>query len=316
MHNVIFIVNSFCGRLHGRQVKDCIEALLARQPRGYAFDIVLTEPDIVGQIEGRLSSYDTVIIVGGDGTISQVVQALRNLRTLPRLGIVPIGTGHDLAESLGILRYYRAYGLAGLLTALGKGRTAALDTLQLSTGRLFTNYFGIGNDAKISNIFNRLRLRRQCRPFCSKPLYGLLALQSGLYRIPFDIALQYRTARGDMQRLRLPRGIREIIISNIQTYAGGIPLCSGCRMDDGRFEVTVVAGLRQWLALLPALLLRRPLDTICPGLLQVQTDCLELHWGGRTFYQVDGEMLAGFAAGTNHLAVATARQVEIIVPSC
>jgi len=316
MHNVLFIVNSFCGRLRGQQVKECIGSLLAHQPAAYSYDMILTEPDIAGQLEGRLSPYDTVIVVGGDGTVSQVVQALRGLRTQPRLSIIPIGTGNDLAASLGILRYYRVYGLAKLLKAMQQGRTAALDILRLSTGRLFTNYFGIGNDAKISNSFNRLRLRRQCRLFSSKPLYGLLALQSGFYRIPFGITLEYRNARKEMQRLTLPRGICEIIISNIRTYAGGIPLCSGCRMDDGKFEVTIVAGLRQWFALLPALLLRRPLNTICPGLVQLQTDCLELTCSGKTFYQVDGEMLDDFAPGTNRLAVAAAHQVEVIVPSC
>jgi diacylglycerol kinase family enzyme len=155
---------------------------------------------------------------------------------------------------------------------------------------------------------------------CGKPLYGLIALCGGFYRIPFDITMQYRTTRTETRRLELPAGICEIIISNVRTYAGGVPLCSGCRMDDGKFEVTVVAGLRQWLALLPALLLQKPLNTLCPGLVQFQTDRLELNFCGRTFYQVDGELLdgfSGFSAGGNgnRLIVAADHQVDVIVPS-
>lgn len=45
---------------------------------------------------------DTVIAVGGDGTIREVVNGLMQNKRLPKLGIIPAGTVNDLARALKI----------------------------------------------------------------------------------------------------------------------------------------------------------------------------------------------------------------------
>ena len=66
-------------------------------------------------------------------------------------------------------------------------------------------------------------------------------------------------------------------------------ISSNCRIDDDKFEVTVVRGILEWLHVFVAMLLKKPLDTISHSLMQFQTDKLELEFGGDTFCQVDGE---------------------------
>jgi diacylglycerol kinase (ATP) len=46
--------------------------------------------------------FDTVIAAGGDGTITEVVDGLATLERPPRLGLLPLGTGNDLARTLAI----------------------------------------------------------------------------------------------------------------------------------------------------------------------------------------------------------------------
>ncbi|MCB9007062.1 MAG: acylglycerol kinase family protein [Ardenticatenaceae bacterium] len=47
--------------------------------------------------------YDLVVAAGGDGTISDVVNGLvRGSKAVTKLGIIPIGSGNDLAWSLKI----------------------------------------------------------------------------------------------------------------------------------------------------------------------------------------------------------------------
>jgi len=51
-----------------------------------------------------LEGYDTVVAMGGDGTVHEVLNGLMQVpaEKRPRLGIVPIGSGNDLAFSTGI----------------------------------------------------------------------------------------------------------------------------------------------------------------------------------------------------------------------
>src|SRR4030042_3305307 len=51
------------------------------------------------------SGCSLVIAVGGDGTVHEVVNGLMQVpvEIRPRLGIVPLGSGHDFAHSIGII---------------------------------------------------------------------------------------------------------------------------------------------------------------------------------------------------------------------
>ena len=47
-------------------------------------------------------NYDTVVCVGGDGTLSETVAGLAQLKSPPPLGYIPQGTANDVATSLGL----------------------------------------------------------------------------------------------------------------------------------------------------------------------------------------------------------------------
>ncbi len=61
------------------------------------------------------------MVAGGDGTVSQVVKVIDRLEKKPKLGIIPIGTGNDLANSIGILHIYESQGLGALLKIILRG---------------------------------------------------------------------------------------------------------------------------------------------------------------------------------------------------
>jgi diacylglycerol kinase (ATP) len=52
--------------------------------------------------EAARHGFDTVIAAGGDGTITEVVDGLATLDAPPRLALIPLGTGNDLARTLAI----------------------------------------------------------------------------------------------------------------------------------------------------------------------------------------------------------------------
>ena len=317
MKKVLFLINPVSGKLAGQTLKDCIISELNGVLDRGRFDIEYSERDIEKQCNNHLSNYEIVVVAGGDGTISQLVKVIAGLEKKPKLGIIPIGTGNDLANSLGILHLYKSQGLVSLLKMILRCKVAKIDILSLDNKCIFTNYFGIGSDAKISCDFDRLRYRTVFRKICgcisNKAFYGLLALKNIFYRIPFDVEIRYENEHSTTEIISLNRGLREIVISNTKIYAG-MELSSKCRMGDGKFEVTVIRGMLEWIHLFFALLCKKPLDTISRNLIQFQTDRLELNFTGDTFSQVDGEEYDSYAKGEKRLLVNVVSSCEMIVP--
>lgn len=318
MKKVLFLINPVSGKLAGRSLKECIISELSGVLECDSLDIEYSAKDIENQCNDYLSNYEIVVVAGGDGTISQVVKVIAHLENKPKLGIIPIGTGNDLANSLGVLHIYKSHGLAALLKIILRCKVVKLDILSLDNNFIFTNYLGIGSDAKISGDFNRLRYMPVFRNICScisnKGFYGLLVLKNILYRIPFDIEVSYENEYATTEAITINKGLCEILITNTKVYAGGVELSSKCRMDDGKFEVTVIRGIREWIQMFFALLFKKPLDTISTNLMQFQTDRLELKFTGDTFYQVDGEKYDGFSKGEKKLSVNMISSCEMIVP--
>ncbi|MBT3881289.1 MAG: hypothetical protein HON76_07635 [Candidatus Scalindua sp.] len=318
MKKALFLINPVSGKLSGQSLKDCIVTELNGVLDRGSYDIGYSEKDIEKQCKNILSNYEIVVVAGGDGTISQIVKVITCLEKKPKLGIIPIGTGNDLANSIGILHLYKSQGLGALLKMILRCKVMRMDVLSLGNKFIFTNYFGIGNDAKISNDFDRLRhmpvFRNICRCISNKGFYGLLALKNIFYRIPFEIEIRYENENATTEVATIGKGLCGILITNTKVYAGGVEISSKCRMNDGKFEVTVIRSMWEWIHLFFALLLKKPLDTVTRNLMQFQTDRLELDFTGDTYCQVDGEKYDSFSQGEKKLLITVVSYCEMIVP--
>jgi len=318
MEKILFLINPLAGRRAGTTLKGRIRSELNAGVDLSRYEIQFTESDALPQVRGALCGYDTVVVAGGDGTISQAVREIVGCTPRPKIGIIPVGTGNDLAGSLGLVNIYRSCGLRALLDIILRGKTTPLDIVVMNDGLCFTNYFGIGADAKISNDFNRLRTQTGFQRICSsrlgKALYGLLGLKNARYRIPAAIELDYLDTHTIRRTVTLPPGMCGLVVSNARTYAGGVVLSARAGMNDGLFEVTVFKNMRQRIMMLFAMLARAPLSSVCPGIVQFQTGALHLHLHGNTFYQLDGEFFDGRAAAEKSLQFSIAAAADVIVP--
>ncbi len=318
MKKILFLINPVSGKQVGQDLKDCIVSELNGVLERESFDVEYSEIDIEKQCKSLLSNYEIVVIAGGDGTISRVTKIISSLDKKPKIGIIPIGTGNDLANSVGVLHVYKSQGLGALLKMILRRKVVEMDILSSGNKFTFLNYLGIGNDAKISCDFNRLRyipfFRYISSCISNKGFYGLLALKNIFYRIPFDIEICYQNELLETETIIINKGFCEILITNTKMYAGGVEISSKCRMDDGKFEVTVIHGILEWIQMSIALLFKKPLDTISPNLMQFQTDRLELNFTGDTFCQIDGEKYDSFVQGEKRLLVNVLSSCEMIVP--
>jgi diacylglycerol kinase (ATP) len=98
---IAFIVNPKSGTDRNKQLQHEIEKLFSSD----VFDVKILFTEFAGHATGLSAScaaekFETVVAVGGDGTVNEVAKGLLNSGT--NLGIVPKGSGNGLARTCGI----------------------------------------------------------------------------------------------------------------------------------------------------------------------------------------------------------------------
>lgn len=145
----LLVINPFSGNKRGLRVAKIIAQRLI--PRFDVEDFVSQAPgQALKHLKQHKASYDAVFVVGGDGTVNEVLQAIVN--THITLGVFPLGSGNATAYELGILTMN-----SGLKRILA-GRTKTYDC-GLMNDRYFMNIAGLGFDTVIALGAEKQKLR-------------------------------------------------------------------------------------------------------------------------------------------------------------
>ena len=160
-----------------------------------------------------------VVAVGGDGTWSNVANALLRAGASAQLGLVPAGTGCDLAKSLGVPG--RDLQACARIVAAGRERTIDVGRIE---DRYFLNVTGFGFDiAVIEQTWNVRWLRGH--------LLYLYCAVSQLFAYPgFPVHVQVDgspPARLDLLML---------VIANAKVFGGGFQIAPEADLGDGRLD--------------------------------------------------------------------------------
>lgn len=319
MKKILFLVNPVSGGGLGKKIAGRIKEYVSVRLAEDKYDIVFTSMDMDTQVVELAGGYEILAGVGGDGTACRIMQNILNLENRPKAGLIPLGTGNDLARTLGLSGVLKSRGLDGLIDVLLAGKCTRLDLLNLNDSVIFSNYFGIGTDAKITKSFNALRPGFSFGSLfigrvINLTFYAVIGLLNLRYSIPFDVRLHYRTASGAMALVTASKGAYGIIVSNISSYAGGSFISSAADMGDGRFEVTVIENRIQALRLIATRISQKSLDQVYKGLIQFQTDSLGIELPGDVFCQLDGEDATGIVRGKQDLTVTFSSSLDVIIP--
>lgn len=302
-----FLVNPLSGGTKKRQTIDKIEQTLISckltSPADY--HIELTKPDnIPNQVISACQSYGKIVAVGGDGTVGQVIQGIVQSGTKRKLGIIPLGTANDLSRTVGLYQEFRQRGLDGLINIILRDRVKNLDVLSLNNRFIFSNYFSLGLDAKICRDFNLWRSKKNVRwrpgSLINKLFYIWLGLKNLKYYEPGEFALTFGLDKESEKTIQITinpqsqvptkwgrnpqSGIRGIIVSNIKDYASGSPISRQTEISDGKFEVTIIKTLADFIQLLAARF--SPLNR---NIEQYQTNWVKIAGAPQGCFQLDGE---------------------------
>ncbi len=250
-----------------------------------SFKIVRTaaQGDATG-IAANAAAYDTVIALGGDGVIHEVVNGLMQIKGLdrPQLGIVPMGSGNDFARTLGIKKNNVAAALAQLVR--GEARSCELGRVN---GSYYMQTLSFGLDAAIA--LDATNKRAEGTTQKGEELFARSALSI------LSKAGEGYTCKASFDD-EDPVDLKSIIFA-VQvgpTYGGGFKICPDADPTDGLLDVCYnikKPSLPKLLALLG--LARAGKHTVSKAVESRRITRAELRFETEPPCQVDGEKLEG-----------------------
>ncbi len=251
----IVIVNPHAGARRGLAILKSVEPVFSAANAeldirttthaGHAWELAWRLP---------LENYDGVSVLGGDGSVHEVVNGLmrREQGAAIPLGLIPGGTGNTVAEHLGCLDPVLA---ARRIVA---GQPRPLDVARVLCGETTTfcvNIVGWGAAADISRTAERLR-----------PLGASRYALSALWHVA---RARHRRARVAMDGRVIEDDYSLIAGCNTRFTGKGMKLAPDAAVDDGLIDLVLVrrAGRRQL-----AVLFRKVFDGS-----HVSLPCVEIH---------------------------------------
>lgn len=165
---------------------------------------------------------DALVSAGGDGTVNLALQVVAGTST--PLGIIPLGTGNDNAELIGL-----DGDLDKALDAIADFdvRTIDLGHVRTSDGatRWFMGVLSSGFDSAVNERANQMRWPKGDARY----LVGIVAELATFKPVPYVIRIDDVEIRG--------RGML-VAVGNGTSYGGGMKVCAGAEQDDGLFNLT------------------------------------------------------------------------------
>ncbi|MBA1334716.1 MAG: Transcription regulator [contains diacylglycerol kinase catalytic domain] [Firmicutes bacterium] len=241
-----YIVNPVAGK---KRVEDWLRVIrFYTETEGFQYGIYITDGpgDGIAKAERAVKDgCDVVVAVGGDGTVSEVVNGIPENRDTV-LGVLPVGTGNDFARTLKLpLELDEAVRI--LL-----GMNIIPCDLGVVNGRYFINVASVGLDSQVVIEANKIK----------KSIPGSVAYILGVFKAvngykPYDLEIQ--TEQGTVSRQATL-----IAVANGSYYGGGMKIAPRARINDGLLDICLVRNMprNRIIALFPLLFsgghLKRP----------------------------------------------------------
>ena len=193
-------------------------------------------------VEAINSGYRKIIVVGGDGTLNEVVNGLFIQKQCePKeilLAVIAVGTGNDWVRTFGTPRNYTA-----AIRAIKEGGTFLQDVgkvtyteSKVEQSRYIANVAGLGFDADVIEIFNHLKHKG----YKGKWLYIYSLLKGYLKLKPFGVRIE---VDGKEVYHNL---LFSIAVGVCKYNGGGIQQLPKAVADDGLLDVTLIKPLHWW----------------------------------------------------------------------
>ncbi len=175
---------------------------------------------------------DTIIVLGGDGTVNEVINGIltAGCQHMPHIGIIPIGSSNDFSRSLGIpLNLHRA------CQTIIRGKTRQIDV-----GQAGPHYFCM---ASCVGLFADIA----AASMDMKGLQGSVRYIAAALQVIRTLSTGWRMdIRTDALAFNDTYGV--LLVSNTPRF-GGLTLMPRAQPDDSVFDCLLIEMMSKWEAL-------------------------------------------------------------------
>jgi len=289
-----FLINPVSGSGRGRLVHDQLPDILdgLGLARSSWIRELTASKAVPEQARRILTECDRLVVAGGDGTIGQAMEGLRlSGRADAALGVIPLGTGNDLARELRLLDVFQRKGLRSLVSSLLEDRISPLDLWDVGGKAVLANYLSFGSDGWVTEVFGRSRDLSGSRhsTLGIKLGYARAGIGSLARHLPPSFHIRATLVDGSILERNLG-GHRTLLALNVGSYASGILHPVRTRSDDGLLTLMSIPHLWNYPVLVATSAFPRLQGFFQRRMLPSwQVSSFEASWEGPNAVQVDGE---------------------------
>ncbi|MCX6461787.1 MAG: YegS/Rv2252/BmrU family lipid kinase [Actinobacteria bacterium] len=229
MRRIGVLVNPTSGRgKGGRAAPEVLDLLRANGIDPVRIEGTDGDDALIKARDAVTSGLDGLVACGGDGTVHIALQAVMG-HDIP-LGVIPVGSGDDIARALGIPRK----DVAAAVAVVTNGNERLVDVGEVTTDggvhRYFLGVLSSGFDSMVNERANRMSFP----PGQAKYLAAIIA-ELGVFK-PATYHIELDGVAEDTDGML-------VAVGNGVSYGGGMKVCPGAVIDDGLFSVVLLGRI-------------------------------------------------------------------------
>jgi diacylglycerol kinase (ATP) len=167
-----------------------------------------------------------IVAAGGDGTLNEVVNGLREDASGVAIGLIPLGTGNDFARTLGL-----PTDIDEAIAVLVAGHTRAIDLVRVTSDEV--RYFINVSAGGFSGLVDE-----KLTPEMKKTWGPLAYLRSAAAALPELRA--YRTTLSLDNTESLTLSLYNVVLANGRYVGGGTQIAPEASIDDGLLDIILI----------------------------------------------------------------------------
>ncbi len=233
----------------------------------------------------QVNDIEKLLIVGGDGTVNEVINSLHLLDPMPPIACLPCGTSNDFIRSMGLPNTIEA----GLKLALSDAETIPIDVCRASNkdfSRLFVNGLGCGYDGEIIYYTERSNLKKILNKIrISKLMYIYYGLKIAKNCKTFSVKIEHDDKVSEFSNCYM----LSVMINPYE--GGGIYFAPKARSNDGISDIAIIQSPKRMDFVYSVLraLLKRPQKS--EAYVDIQFKNAKIRFSEAQIPQIDGEGL-------------------------
>ncbi|MBR0031872.1 MAG: hypothetical protein IJP61_06270 [Treponema sp.] len=187
-----------------------------------------------------------LVILGGDGTINEVLNGITDFSKL-KIGLIPTGSGNDFSRGLGLPRHRPRKSLRMILAAK-EGKKIDVGMVESDDGgdgpkkKFFAISSGFGLDAIVGTSINTSKIKIVLNKLhAGKLSYAILTVITLFKMTTHRVSVSFDGEK--------PMSFDKLIFlaaMNTKAEGGGVPMNPKAVCTDGKLSVCIAAGVPKW----------------------------------------------------------------------